>query len=93
MFAKGSRYEKVAEAIYIAPGGRQVVYKRLRRIPNPAALQTHRVVGGDRLDLIAFRFFGDPEQYWRICDANRALLPEDLVSEIGRRLRIPLQEG
>ena len=28
---------------------------------------------GDRLDLISYRFYRDPEQFWRICDANRAL--------------------
>ena len=27
---------------------------------------------------MANRFYGDPEQFWRICDANRTLRPDDL---------------
>jgi nucleoid-associated protein YgaU len=92
MFARGSRYETVPDAVYRTAAGREIVYKRLRLIPDPAALQTHRVAAGDRLDLIAFKFYQDPEQYWRICDANRALRPADLILEVGRRLRIPLAE-
>jgi hypothetical protein len=92
MFAKGSRYETVPDAVYNTPAGREIVYKRLRLIPDPPALQAHRVTAGDRLDLIAFRFYQDPEQYWRLCDGNRALLPDDLTREVGRRLRIPLAE-
>jgi nucleoid-associated protein YgaU len=89
MFVRGSRYENVAEAINAGPGGRQISYKRLRLIPLPPAFQVYRVTAGDRLDLVAFHFYQDPEQYWRICDANRALLPEDLMREAGRRLSIP----
>jgi hypothetical protein len=90
MFVRGSRYEAVADAIYNG-AGRPIVYKRLRILQQPPALQIHRVAAGDRLDLIAFRFYQDPEQYWRFCDANRALLPEDLVSEVGRQLSLPQQ--
>ena len=45
---------------------------------------------GDRLDLISYRIYKDPEQFWRICDANLALLPEELTAEPGRRLLIPV---
>ena len=31
---------------------------------------------------------GDPEQFWRICDANDAMHPLDMTSEPGRILRI-----
>ena len=48
----------------------------------------HRVAQGDRLDLIAYRFYQDPEQFWRICDANRALDPDELEAEVGRQLAI-----
>ena len=46
----------------------------------------------DRLDLVAFRYFQDPEQFWRICDANGALWPDDLL-EPGNVLLIPASEG
>ena len=42
-------------------------------------LQEVALVAGDRLDLIASRTLGDPEQYWLICDANNAMYPPDLI--------------
>ena len=89
MFARGSRYEKVADAVYEPAPGQSIPYKRLRILPLPAALQAYTVTRGDRLDLIAYRFYQDPQQFWRIADANLAMLPEGLTSEAGRRLAIP----
>ena len=53
----------------------------------------HVVTQGERLDHIAARYFGDPELFWRLCDANRAMRPEELTETIGRRLGITLPEG
>jgi hypothetical protein len=66
----------------------------LPRVPSqvPAVPQgRHLVLPGDRLDLIAFRHLGDPGAAWRICDANAALDPEDLVGPgaVGTALIIP----
>jgi hypothetical protein len=90
MFAPGSRYERVPQAIYVARDGVQIPYVLLRPFP-PAAPsgQVHEVTDYERLDLIAYRFYGDPEQFWRICDGNGELRPDDL-EVVGRRLRIPL---
>ncbi|HZT57821.1 MAG TPA: LysM domain-containing protein, partial [Pyrinomonadaceae bacterium] len=52
----------------------------------------HTVTQGERLDQIAAQYLGDPEQFWRICDANGALRPEELL-ETGRRVRLTLPEG
>jgi nucleoid-associated protein YgaU len=91
MFARGSRYEAVPEALYVDASGREVPYKLLRLLPPPpVTVQTHLVVDGDRLDLLAHRYLGDPELFWRICDANRALRAEELTRETGRLLGIPL---
>ena len=38
-------------------------------------------------------YLGDPLQYWRICDANGAMRPDELTDTAGRRLRITLPEG
>jgi hypothetical protein len=92
MFFRGSRYERVADAVYVTAAGREIPYKRLRIIPDTVALQEYVVKQADRLDLIAFNFHNDPEQFWRICDANNAFLPDDLTSESGRRLLISLAE-
>ncbi len=43
----------------------------------------------------AFRFavVGDPQLYWRLCDANVVLDPDELTREAGRRLRVTLPAG
>ena len=77
-------------------GGETIVYLRRRFIPPPegfALLQEHTVTQGERLDNIAARYLDDPEQFWRICDANVAMCPEELAETIGRRIRITLPEG
>jgi nucleoid-associated protein YgaU len=89
MFASNSRYISVADGVYTDRSGRQIAYKQLRLTPDAALLQTHSVVQDDRLDLLAFTFYRDPEQFWRICDANLAMRPDDLMRP-GARLRIPL---
>jgi hypothetical protein len=90
MFFRGSRYETVPRGLYKDANGREIPYTLLRLIPDPPAIQGHVVQQGDRLDLIAFRYYDDPQQFWRICDGNRAMQPEELLDEVGRRLRIPL---
>jgi hypothetical protein len=55
------------------------------------ALET--VVGADdRLDQIAARHLGDPLLFWRICDANNALSPWELVATPGESLRVPVPD-
>ena len=51
------------------------------------------MVAGDRLDNITSAFLGDPEQFWRVADANGAMRPEELTERVGRRIRITLPEG
>jgi hypothetical protein len=96
LYPINSRYHGVETAQLPAPDGRTVTYLRRRFVPQPerfALLHEHVVVQGDRLDNIAARYLGDPEQFWRICDANRAMRPEELTETPGRRLRITLPEG
>lgn len=90
MFFRGSRYEPVPEAQLATSDGRTIRYKRVRFIPDTPGSLVQQVNQGDRLDLISYRVYKDPEQFWRICDANLALLPEELVEEPGRRLLIPV---
>jgi hypothetical protein len=93
MFFKGSRYEKVAEAEVVDASGRSVRYKKIRYIHEPSADFFYRVVQSDRLDLLAERFYRDPERFWRICDRNVVLWPEELLEQPGRELLIPPSEG
>jgi hypothetical protein len=90
MFFKGSRYETVPDAVYLGANGRPIPYKLLRLVPEqPPSPQGHVVVADDRLDRLAAVYYGDPEQFWRICDGNLALRPDELL-EPGRRLLVPL---
>jgi hypothetical protein len=95
-FAATSRYYGIATAQLTQADGRTVVYVRRRFLPAPelfAPLQIIAVTAGDRLDNLAARYTGDPQQFWRLCDANAAMLPEALVAEVGSLLRITLPEG
>jgi hypothetical protein len=73
-----------------------MVYVRRRFVPSAdrfALLQEHGVAEGDRLDNVTAQYLGDPEQFWRVCDANNALRPAELIEAVGRKLRITLPEG
>src|SRR4051812_11050376 len=95
LFPPSSRYHGLETAAIERPDGTTIVYVRRRFIAQPdqyALLQEHTVVQGERLDTITARYIGDPEQFWRICDANAALTPEE-PEEVGRILRITLPAG
>ena len=90
-----SRYAQIGTATLTLPDGTQVAYLKRRFVPPMERfelIQEHLVTHGDRFDNVAALYLGDPEQFWRIADANGALLPDDLL-EVGRRLRITLPEG
>lgn len=89
MFFDGSRYESVDTHETKDRHGRTVRYKRIRFISERETRSVHTVQDGERLDHIAFEHYQDPERFWRICDANRALWPPNLVREPGRDLSIP----
>ncbi|TAH37116.1 MAG: hypothetical protein EYC70_09045 [Planctomycetota bacterium] len=96
MFEPSSRYAPIPEGRTTEASGREVVYKLRRFLPAPEALRLLvevTVAQGDRLDLIAGRTLGDPEQSWRICDASNAMHPAELTEEPGRVLRVPVPEA
>ncbi len=78
-FPPTSRYHGVEIAVLTCrPDGTPVAYLHRRLIPPPetyALLQEVVMAQGDRLDNLAARALGDPEQFWRICDANAVLAP------------------
>jgi hypothetical protein len=96
MFSITSRYYLLARLERVLPDGTTIVYVRRRFVPPPERfelLQEHTVTEGERYDTIAAQYLGDPEQFWRLCDANNVMAPEELTETIGRRLRITLPEG
>jgi hypothetical protein len=95
-FPPTSRYYNTETATLETKDGRVITYLKRRFVPPPenfSLLQEHVVVEGDRLDNITARCLGDPEQFWRLCDANAAMRPDELTEEPGRHLRITLPEG
>lgn len=96
LFSATSRYSGIETATLETDDGRTIIYIRRRFIPLPerfALLREHIVTQGDRMDNVAASYLGDPEQFWRICDANAAMRPDELTETVGRRLRITLPEG
>jgi len=95
MTSTTGRYANLPTLSVTGPDGRIVTYVTRRFLPQGAAMPLLlgvTVTQGDRLDLIAARTLGDPEQFWRICDANDALDPFELTATLGRVLRIAVPQ-
>ena len=93
MFPRTSRYYGIESARYFTAIGREIVYLRRRFLPDNAGMTVitqHTVTQGERLDNIAARYLGDPEQFWQICDANNEMHPDNLTKEIGSIIRISM---
>lgn len=93
LFPANSRYYGIATATLGINGN--IVYLRRRFVPSPNDLtpvQQYTVKQGDRLDNLAAQFLGDPELYWRLCDANGAMRAEELETA-GTTLKIALPQG
>lgn len=96
MFDPTSRYSAIATTKMSLPdiddGTREIRYVKRRIIPSSEGMATmveHTVAQGERLDRITGRYLGDPTQFWRVCDANNVLVPEEL-EETGRVVEIAL---
>jgi len=91
MFESNSRYAQIEDGVLTTDNGQVIRFKRRRFLPDGEKMslfQEVTVTAGDRLDLIANRFLGDPEEFWRICDANNAMYPFDLVNKTYTVLKI-----
>lgn len=92
-FPRNSRYFAVAIRQRVAADGAVETFVGRRIIPATAryrALDHYRTQTNDRIDGVANRFYGDPEQYWRICDANGEAEPARVTEPDGRLLLIPM---
>jgi len=95
MFDTTSRYYTLETATHTRSDGREITYVRrrfLRQGENLPLLVEVTVSDGDRLDLITARTLGDPEQFWRVADANNAMNPFDLTAEPGETLRVAVPQ-
>jgi len=93
IFPVNSRYHGIALRTRTLPDGTTETFVGRRIIPALARyrpLDRHRTLDNDRIDGVAAESFGDPELYWRICDANGDAEPADATKPAGRLLIIPL---
>jgi hypothetical protein len=88
MIFKGSRYQNVGTYQVTGPNRQPVTALKIRFIPPTPAGFFHTFTGGERLDLVAYKYYRNPEKFWLIADANTEMDPEDLL-EPGRQLLIP----
>jgi hypothetical protein len=91
MFEPNSRYHTIEDAALDTKDGNRIVYKKRRFLPDwskMTVIQEVKVNEGDRLDRISARVIGDPEQFWRICDANNVMHPLEITSEAGKSFKI-----
>ena len=96
VFSPTSRYYGLPTTTLETADHQVIPYLVRRFLPAPerfALLTQHLVTQNERLDNVSYQYFGDPGAFWRICDANRAMRPEELMERIGRNLRITLPEG
>lgn len=96
MIGQLSRYYKTEVASLELADGTTVSYLRRRFVPSSdcfVLLVAHRVKDGERLDNLTAKYLGDPEQFWRVCDANDTIDPNDLTDTIGGTVRITMPEG
>jgi nucleoid-associated protein YgaU len=96
LFGPMSRYFGLDTLTYVTPQGTTIVYVQRRFLPPSEhfqLIQQHTVTQGERLDNIAAQYLGDPTLFWRLCDANNTLNPDELTETIGRTIDITLPDG
>jgi hypothetical protein len=99
-YPRSSRYHDAEIGVHVQPDGTEVRYTRRRLLPPLPeedgvhdGLVPHTVSEGERPDLLAHRYLGAPDQWWRIADANPVLDPHELTDEPGRTVDVPLPGG
>ena len=96
LFGPNSRYFGMDTLTYVTPQGTTIAYVQRRFLPLPdnfQVIQQHTVLQGERLDNIAAQYLGDATLFWRLCDANNAMQPDELTESVGRKLSITLPDG
>ena len=79
MFDPKSRYLKADMYEVTDKRGRTVKVVALPPPPEQQLLGLHLLKQGERLDLLAAKYLGDPAGYWRIAEQNNVMLPEALT--------------
>jgi hypothetical protein len=82
MFSRSSRYRTLPDIVATDAQGRTLVSKTLRPLPQVSGTFRHTVEGVDRLDHLAYKYYQQPDKWWRLADANpEALSPQALLGK------------
>ncbi len=87
MFTQRSRYAHAATFETTDASGRRVRAVVVPDPPRELAIGRHVRRAGERLDLLANLYLGDPTAFWRITATNGAILPDALAQV--ETLKIP----
>ena len=96
MFSLTSRYYGLPILKRKTKDGTEIAFVSRRFLPSGDEfdpLLEHHVTEGERLDTITAKYLDDPEQFWRIGDANEAMSPFELTDPVGQKIRITLPQG
>jgi hypothetical protein len=74
MFSKISRYRRLSDVTSPDAKGRLLPSRDLRLLPETVGTFRHTVNSGDRLDQLAYKYYGEPLLWWNIADANADFL-------------------
>ncbi len=80
MFAPDSRYRNQPTIPVTAPDGTSAAIVLPPAPATPPLLGFHRTTTPGRLDLVAVQYLNAPTGFWRLCDANRAMLASSLAA-------------
>lgn len=80
--------------VYSLTGNEELLLREIIPFKGTVTDQYHTVVQGDRLDLIAWKYYRDlvedaSKYWWLIADANNIIHPLDLSDYVGKELLIP----
>lgn len=80
IYERNSRYAKFAKVEETTDAmGRKMLTMGVARVPAQKELGEHIRRDGQRLDHLASYYLKDASAYWRICEMNDVLLPDQLA--------------
>lgn len=81
MFTDKSRYKNVEQYEVTDQRGRTVKVVAAAAAPPQTTRGFHLLKQGQRTDHLASLYLNDPAGFWRIAEANDAMLPESLTEQ------------
>ncbi len=88
MFLRNSRYSGMETVTNKDCKGRLVQAVKLRRLPETNGIEIV-VNATSQLDIMSKQQYEEPTRFWHIADANTELEANELVSKVGRIIKLP----